>query len=104
MGVLRGHRRSDIVPSNYQLDRYPILFYRVPVRPKDLQKRDGRSLGDPSKKPRRVDLVETCIRMGLPVEPLLGALGTAPYWARNWLPFGHAVQPVTGALLIFQRR
>ena len=42
----------------------------------DWLKRDGRSLGDPSKYPWCGDLVETCIRMALPDEPLLGALGT----------------------------
>ena len=41
----------------------------------DWLKRDGRSLGDPSKNPWCGDFVETCIRMGLPDEPLLGALG-----------------------------
>ena len=51
-------------------------------------KRDGRSLGDPGKNPWCGDFVETCIRIGLPAEPLLGALGTNPYWARNWLLFG----------------
>jgi hypothetical protein len=45
----------------------------------------------------------TCIRMGLPDEPLLGALGTNPYWARNWLLFGREVQPIIGAVLIFER-
>ena len=35
-------------------------------------------------------------------EPLLSALGTNPYWARNWLLFGQAVQPITGAVLIFE--
>ena len=44
----------------------------------DWLKRDGRSLGDPSKNPWCGDFVETCIRMGLPDEPLLGALGTNP--------------------------
>jgi hypothetical protein len=41
--------------------------------------------------------------MGLPDEPLLGALGTNPYWARNWLLFGQDVKPVTGAVLVFER-
>ena len=41
--------------------------------------------------------------MALPDEPLLGALGTNPYWARNWLLFGQAVQPIIGAVLIFER-
>jgi len=66
-------------------------------------KRDGRSLGDPAKNPWCGDFVETCIRMGLPTEPLLGALGTNPYWARNWLLFGQETKPVPGAVLIFAR-
>ena len=66
-------------------------------------KRDGRSLGDPSKNPWCGDLVETCIRMGLPDEPLHGVLGTNPYWARNWLLFGLATKPVVGAVLVFER-
>ena len=69
----------------------------------DWLKRDGRSLGDPGKNPWCGDFVETCIRMALPDEPLLGALGANPYWARNWLLFGQAVQPITGAVLVFER-
>ena len=70
---------------------------------KDWLKRDGRSLGDPGKNPWCGDFVEPCIRVALPDEPLLGALGTNPYWARNWLLFGQAVQPIIGAVLIFER-
>ena len=44
----------------------------------DWLKRDGRSLGDPAKSPWCGDFVETCIRMGLPDEPLLGALAPIP--------------------------
>ena len=66
-------------------------------------KRDGRSLGDPSKNPWRGDFVETCIRVALPDEPLLGALGTNPYWARNWLLFGQNAKPTPGAVLVFER-
>jgi hypothetical protein len=51
----------------------------------DWLKRDGRSLGEPFKNRWCGDFVETCIRMGLPDEPLLGALGTNPYWARHSL-------------------
>jgi uncharacterized protein (TIGR02594 family) len=69
----------------------------------DWLKRDGRSLGDPSKNPWCGDFVETCIRMGLPGETLLGALGTNPYWARHWLLFGQETKPVTGAVLVFER-
>ena len=69
----------------------------------DWLKRDGRSLGDPGKNPWCGDFVETCIRIGAPDEPLLGALRTNPYWARNWLLFGRDTKPVTGAVLIFQR-
>ena len=69
----------------------------------DWLKRDGRSFGDPSKNPLCGGFVETCIRMALPDEPLLGALGTNPCWARNWLLFGQDPKPVTGAVLIFER-
>jgi len=69
----------------------------------DCLKRDGRSLGDPSKNPWCGDFVETCIRMGLPDEPLLGALGVNPYRARNWLLFGQDTKPFLGAVLIFER-
>ncbi|WP_413874579.1 CHAP domain-containing protein [Albidovulum sp.] len=69
----------------------------------DWLKRDGRSLGDPSKNPWCGDFVETCIRMCLPDEPLLGALGSNPYWARNWLLFGQGTKPVPGAVLVFER-
>jgi hypothetical protein len=69
----------------------------------DWLKRDGRSLGDPAKNPWCGDFVETCIRIALPDEPLLGALGSNPYWARNWLRFGQEVQPIFGAVLVFER-
>ncbi len=69
----------------------------------DWLKRDGRTLGDPSKNPWCGDFVETCIRVGLPDEPLLGALGLNPYWARNWLLFGEGTRPVIGAVLVFAR-
>ena len=71
--------------------------------PMDWLKRDGRSLGDPSKNPWCGDFVETCSRVALPDEPLLGALGANPHWARNWLLFGQAVQPIAGAVLVFER-
>ena len=69
----------------------------------DWLKRNGRSLGDPSRNPWCGDIVETCIRMGMPDEPLLGALGINPNWARNWLLFGRDTKPVTGVVLIFER-
>jgi len=69
----------------------------------DWLKRDGRSLGDPGKNPWCGDFVETSIRVALPDEPLLGALGVNPYWARNWLLFGQEVKPTPGAVLVFAR-
>jgi uncharacterized protein (TIGR02594 family) len=66
-------------------------------------KRDGRSLGDPSKNPWCGDFVETCIRVTLPDELLLGALGANPYWARNWLLLGMETQPILSAALVFAR-
>ena len=59
----------------------------------DWLKRDGRSLGDPAKNPWCGDFVETCIRMGLPDERLLGALGTNPYWARTGCCSGKRCSP-----------
>ena len=41
--------------------------------------------------------------MGLPDEPLLGALDTHPYRTHNWLLFGQKIKPVAGAVLIFER-
>ena len=69
----------------------------------DWLKRDGRSLGDPSKTPWCGDFVETCIRVALSDEPLLGVLGSNPYWARNWMLFGQQVPPILGAVLVFER-
>ncbi len=66
-------------------------------------KRDGRSLDDPAKNPWCGDFLETCIRVALPDEPLLRALGSNPYWARNWLRFGQEVPPIPGAVLVFAR-
>jgi uncharacterized protein (TIGR02594 family) len=69
----------------------------------DWLKRDGRSLGDPSKNPWCGDFVETCVRVALPDEPFLGALGTNPFWARNWLLFRQEEKPASGAVLVFSR-
>ena len=60
-------------------------------------------MGDPGKNPWCGDFMETCIGKGLPNEPLLGALGTNPNWARNWLLFGQDTKPVIGAVLVFER-
>lgn len=64
---------------------------------------DGRALGDPAKFPWCGDFVETCIRLELPNEPFPGALGQNPYWARNWVLFGQASEPVFGAIGIWPR-
>jgi uncharacterized protein (TIGR02594 family) len=41
------------------------------------------------------------------VDFVLGTAGTNvqgnPYWARNWLLFGHEVQPISSAVLVFER-
>lgn len=47
-------------------------------------KSDGNTLGDPAKLPWCGDLIETCIALTLPEEPMV----TNPYWALNWLKFG----------------
>jgi len=66
-------------------------------------KSDGRRLGDTEKLPWCGDYVETAIRNSLPNEPLPGALGENPYWARNWMLFGEATKPVYGAVVVFSR-
>jgi uncharacterized protein (TIGR02594 family) len=64
---------------------------------------DGRTLGDPAQLPWCGDYVETAIRKALPSEPLPGALGHNPYWARNWSLFGRATEPTFGCVLVFER-
>lgn len=64
---------------------------------------DGKTLGDPAKLPWCGDFVETAIRLALPGEPFAGALAENPYWARNWLRFGAAIEPCYGAVLVFER-
>ncbi len=64
---------------------------------------DGRALGDPAKLPWCGDFVETCIRLELSNEPFPGALGQNPYWARNWVLFGQATEPVFGAIGVITR-
>lgn len=66
-------------------------------------KLDGRTLGDPARLPWCGDLVETCIRLALPEEPLPGVVGRNPYWARNWAMFGVHVPPTFGAVASFMR-
>lgn len=66
-------------------------------------RRDGKTLGDPSKLPWCGDFVETCIRIALPSEQFQGALAMNPYWARNWLQFGRSTEPTYGAVMVFER-
>ena len=69
----------------------------------DWLKSGGKFLGDPSALPWCGDAVETAIARALPKEPLPGALGENPFWARNWVQFGKAVAPTYGAVLVFSR-
>lgn len=64
---------------------------------------DRKALGDPAALPWCGDYVETCIKNALPDEPFTGALGTNPYWARNWITFGKRVEPTYGAVMVFER-
>lgn len=66
-------------------------------------KSDGKTLGDPTALPWCGDFVETVIKNSIPKEPLPGALGKNPYWARNWLLFGKDVKPCYGCVLVFER-
>lgn len=59
----------------------------------------GRTIGDPAKIPWCGDLVETCITMALPEEPV----PQNPYAAINWLKFGISCNPQPGAILVFWR-
>lgn len=62
-------------------------------------KSDGKTLGDPAKQPWCGDFVETCIALTLPS----AVLPNNPYGARNWLKFGHTVNPCFGAVMVFWR-
>jgi uncharacterized protein (TIGR02594 family) len=64
---------------------------------------DRATVGDPAKLPWCGDFVETCIKTSLPQEPFPGKLGQNPYFARNWLFFGHDCAPVYGAVVVFER-
>jgi uncharacterized protein (TIGR02594 family) len=64
---------------------------------------DGKALGDPKALPWCGDYVETAIKNALDSEPFEGKLGENPYWARNWLEFGVATEPVYGAVIVFER-
>jgi len=64
---------------------------------------DGLTLGDPSKLPWCGDFVETAIKNTLPDEPFPDPLGRNPYWARNWLHFGKAVNPSLYCVMVFER-
>ena len=64
---------------------------------------DGKTLGDPKALPWCGDYTETAIKKSLPSEPFTGKLGENPYWARNWLHFGVATNPVYGAVIVFSR-
>ena len=66
-------------------------------------KSDGTRLGDTEELPWCGDYVETAVKLSLPDEPFTGALGENPYWARNWLQFGVATEPVYGAVIVFSR-
>jgi uncharacterized protein (TIGR02594 family) len=66
---------------------------------REFLKSDGKTLGDPAQLPWCGDFVETCIAVALPET----AIPTNPYLARNWLKFGHTVDPCYGAVMVFWR-
>lgn len=65
-------------------------------------KSDGHALGSVTDWPWCGDAVETAIKLALPTEPLVGALGANPYWARNWLTFGRKALGF-GSIGVFER-
>lgn len=64
---------------------------------------DKTTLGDPAQLPWCGDFAETAIKRSLHRESFTGRLLKNPYWARNWLEFGVATQPVYGAVAVFSR-
>ena len=60
---------------------------------------DGHALGDPAQLPWCGDFVETCIRIGLPKEPI----PDLPYWARSWEDFAKPTLATFGAVVVFER-
>jgi uncharacterized protein (TIGR02594 family) len=68
-------------------------------------KRDKATLGDPDSLPWCGDWQETCIRLGLPDEPLEGELGRNPYFALHWAGFGRRLEdPAYGAICVKRRK
>jgi len=65
----------------------------------DWLKRDGRSLGDPSKTPWCGDFVETAIKLAIPKEKV----PANPYLARNWADWGEDATRRYGAVIVFWR-
>lgn len=66
-------------------------------------KSDGQTLGDPAVLPWCADAVQTALKKSLPKETFTGDLAKNPYWARNWLQFGKAIEPCYGAIAVFGR-
>ncbi|WP_172329255.1 peptidoglycan-binding protein [Mangrovicoccus sp. HB161399] len=96
-------------PSPELLDRFP--WMELALRKRGLHegldnaelrkflKSDGKTLGDPAQLPWCGDFVETCIAVALPE----AGLPANPYLARNWMKFGHDVDPCFGSVLVFWR-
>lgn len=81
---------------------YGLHEVRDKARLQQWLKSDGKTLGDPAALPWCGDAVETAIRLALPGEPLPGALGQNPYYARNWGLFGHEAKGY-GSIGVFER-
>lgn len=63
---------------------------------------DNKTLGDPAALPWCGDAAETAMKLALPNEPFVGALDVNPYFARNWITFGHEARGY-GAVGVFSR-
>lgn len=108
VGLTENSTGSD-APKSDILDRFP--WMDLAIRKKGLHegrdnaalrkflKSDGKTLGDPAKLPWCGDFVETCVAVTLPNV----LVPTNPYLARNWMKFGHTVEPCFGAVMVFWR-
>jgi uncharacterized protein (TIGR02594 family) len=104
-----GSSPKDSVPKREMFDIFP--WMALAMRKKGLHegrdnidlrkflKSDGKTLGDPAKLPWCGDFVETCIAVTLPD----AIMPRNPYLARNWLKFGHTVDPCYGSVMVFWR-
>ena len=99
--LMVGDKDVDVIdPPWMTIAKNKIGFLEIEARTGQFLRSDNKTLGDPAKFPWCGDFVETCLAVALPSE----VLPTNPYWALNWLSFGHsAMNPWYGAVAVFKR-